>query len=381
MIRSIGFCYSTFLRNGIDASSKNIKAVLWQLGKANSQKALYFYQLRTFTFLRRPMQLASLDQEQQFAKSLPLKWPEFVKEILPTLDAEKHKGQCGRIAVVGGSFEYTGAPYFSAMSSLRAGVDMAHIFCEDSAAAPIKTYSPELIVHPILTASCKMDKTVEETSKYLARQVAEWLTSLHCVVVGPGLGRNPLILETVAYVIEEVTKRHIPLVIDADGLYLLSVKPELLKNATSPVILTPNHVEFNRLTRAFEIDDTSDTEKLLKTLAKSVCPGAIIVQKGSNDLIAAAFCDVVVHCVEQGSLRRCGGQGDILSGLMGAFSAWMQMNRKLTTPNEWFIPVYSACAMTRRCSLQAFRKKQRSMLTTDIIEEIWKEFNTLFPLR
>ncbi|GJD07045.1 ATP-dependent (S)-NAD(P)H-hydrate dehydratase [Galdieria sulphuraria] len=294
------------------------------------------------------MQLASLDQEQQFAKSLPLKWPEFVKEILPTLDAEKHKG----------------APYFSAMSSLRAGVDMAHIFCEDSAAAPIKTYSPELIVHPILTASCKMDKTVEETSKYLARQVAEWLTSLHCVVVGPGLGRNPLILETVAYVIEEVTKRHIPLVIDADGLYLLSVKPELLKNATSPVILTPNHVEFNRLTRAFEIDDTSDTEKLLKTLAKSVCPGAIIVQKGSNDLIAAAFCDVVVHCVEQGSLR----------------SAWMQMNRKLTTPNEWFIPVYSACAMTRRCSLQAFRKKQRSMLTTDIIEEIWKEFNTLFPL-
>lgn len=108
--------------------------------------------------------------------------------------------------MVGGSFEYTGAPYFSAMSSLRAGVDMAHIFCEDSAAAPIKTYSPELIVHPVLMSSRKLDKDAEETAKYLASQVAEWLRSLHCVVIGPGLGRDPLILKTAACIIEQVVK-------------------------------------------------------------------------------------------------------------------------------------------------------------------------------
>ncbi|GJQ15795.1 hypothetical protein GpartN1_g7586.t1 [Galdieria partita] len=379
MIWRFGFCYNTLLRNGKDAS-KSIKAVLWQVGKRHSQNSVYSYPLRTIAYRRTPMQVATLDQEEQFVKAIPLKWPEFVKDILPTLNPEKHKGQCGRVAVIGGSFEYTGAPYFSAISSLRAGVDMAHVFCEDSAAIPIKTYSPELIVHPILTTFPKLDKTVEETAEYIASRVTEWLSSLHCVVIGPGLGRNTLILETVAHIIEEVTKRRIPLVIDADGLYLVSVKTEMLRNVTSPVILTPNRVEFNRLTRAFEIDDTSDAESLLKTLAKSVCPGAIIVQKGLNDLIAAAFSNVVVHCGEQGSLRRCGGQGDVLSGLMAAFSAWMQLNSNLTTPSEWFIPVYSACAMTRRCSLQAFKKKQRSMLTTDIIEEIWKEFNAVFPL-
>lgn len=131
-----------------------------------------------------------------------------------------------------------------------------------------------------------------------------------------------------------------------------------------------------------------------------VCPGAIIVQKGPKDLIAAACSNMVVHCEEEGSFRRCGGQGDVLSGLMGTFSAWMQLNRNSTPSSEWylagcflmlsktkqnhysrFIPVYSACAMTRRCSLQAFKRKQRSMLTTDIIEEISKEFNTVFPLR
>ncbi|KAK4528868.1 hypothetical protein GAYE_SCF65G6815 [Galdieria yellowstonensis] len=310
------------------------------------------------------MQIASVDQEQQFVKTLPSKWPQFVKEIIPSLDAEKHKGQCGRIAVVGGSFEYTGAPYFSAMSSLRAGVDMAHIFCEDSAATAIKTYSPELIVHPILKARCEPGQSIEETSRHLANQVAEWLSSLHSVVIGPGLGRNPLILETVACIIEEVTKRQIPVVIDADGLYLVSVKPHVLENVASTVVLTPNVVEFNRLTRAFGIDDTSNAETRLRALAKSVCPGAIIVQKGPKDLIAAARSNMVVHCEEEGSFR----------------SAWMHLNRNSTPSSEWFIPVYSACAMTRRCSLQAFKRKQRSMLTTDIIEEISKEFNTVFPL-
>jgi len=378
MIQRVGFCHSISWRNKI---STVWKSAYPQQGKRNFQDTLHFGKLRTATFLRRSMQIASVDQEQQFVKTLPSKWPQFVKEIIPSLDAEKHKGQCGRIAVVGGSFEYTGAPYFSAMSSLRAGVDMAHIFCEDSAATAIKTYSPELIVHPILKARCEPGQSIEETSRHLANQVAEWLSSLHSVVIGPGLGRNPLILETVACIIEEVTKRQIPVVIDADGLYLVSIKPHMLENVASTVILTPNVVEFNRLTRAFGIDDASNAETRLRALAKSVCPGAIIVQKGPKDLIAAACSNMVVHCEEEGSFRRCGGQGDVLSGLMGTFSAWMQLNRNSTPSSEWFIPVYSACAMTRRCSLQAFKRKQRSMLTTDIIEEISKEFNTVFPLR
>lgn len=57
--------------------------------------------------------------------------------------------------------------------------------------------------------------------------------------------------------------------IDADGLYLVSVKPDMLKHVTSPVILTPNLVEFGRLTRAFEIEDTLDAVNVIRTLAKA----------------------------------------------------------------------------------------------------------------
>ena len=54
---------------------------------------------------------------------------EWVRRVVPPLTFALHKGQGGRIAVVGGSLEYTGAPYFAAMAALRTGADIAHVFC------------------------------------------------------------------------------------------------------------------------------------------------------------------------------------------------------------------------------------------------------------
>jgi ATP-dependent NAD(P)H-hydrate dehydratase len=53
------------------------------------------------------------------------------------------------VAVIGGSFEFTGAPYYAAISALKVGADLAHIFCAKSAATAVKAYSPEIIVHPV----------------------------------------------------------------------------------------------------------------------------------------------------------------------------------------------------------------------------------------
>lgn len=72
------------------------------------------------------------------------------KEILPKLHKDLHKGQSGRIGIVGGSKEYSGAPYFSAISSLRVGADLSYIFTTKEAAPVIKSYTPELIVLPLL---------------------------------------------------------------------------------------------------------------------------------------------------------------------------------------------------------------------------------------
>ncbi|ORX83729.1 Ribokinase-like protein, partial [Anaeromyces robustus] len=174
------------------------------------------------------------------------------KKIIPPLTHELHKGQSGRIAVIGGSEEYTGAPFFSAMSSLKLGTDLAHIFCEKKAAIPIKSYSPELIVHPYLQnlehlkkhnaqqvdIDAKIDEIVERVSSIFPR--------LHVLVIGPGLSRDQGLITTVEKIIEKAKAVNLPLVIDADGLWIIQNNPDLIKGY-KPAILTPNVVEFNRL--------------------------------------------------------------------------------------------------------------------------------------
>ncbi|XP_045338055.1 ATP-dependent (S)-NAD(P)H-hydrate dehydratase isoform X3 [Leopardus geoffroyi] len=110
---------------------------------------------------------------------------QLVRNIIPPLTTKKHKGQDGRIGIVGGCQEYTGAPYFAAISALKVGADLSHVFCTREAAPVIKSYSPELIVHPVLD------------SPSAVQDVETWLPRLHALVVGPGLGRDNILLENV----------------------------------------------------------------------------------------------------------------------------------------------------------------------------------------
>lgn len=73
-----------------------------------------------------------------------------VKQLIPPLSDALHKGQAGRVGIVGGSRDYTGAPFFASMSCMRFGADMSHTICEPEAGNVIKTYSPDLIVHRLL---------------------------------------------------------------------------------------------------------------------------------------------------------------------------------------------------------------------------------------
>ncbi|EPS63251.1 hypothetical protein M569_11536, partial [Genlisea aurea] len=138
-----------------------------------------------------------------------------LKSIAPPLDRSKHKGQAGKIAVVGGCREYTGAPYFSAISALKIGADLSHVFCTKDAAPVIKSYSPELIVHPILEESYSVR---EEDKKYISanviQEIDKWMERFDCLVIGPGLGRDPFLLECVAEIMKHARAFNVPMVID-----------------------------------------------------------------------------------------------------------------------------------------------------------------------
>jgi ATP-dependent NAD(P)H-hydrate dehydratase len=98
-----------------------------------------------------------------------------LKSLLPKLERTLHKGQNGKVGIVGGSKDYTGAPFYAATASLKSGADIAHIFCSQEASTPIKCYSPDIIAHPCLNDM---------------KELNFWLNAMTSIVIGPGLGRE-----------------------------------------------------------------------------------------------------------------------------------------------------------------------------------------------
>ncbi|XP_073329441.1 ATP-dependent (S)-NAD(P)H-hydrate dehydratase isoform X2 [Pagrus major] len=290
-----------------------------------------------------------------------------VKSIVPPLTSKKHKGQDGRIGIIGGCQDYTGAPYFAAISALKVGADLSHVFCTKDAATVIKSYSPELIVHPVLDSP----NAVEEIEK--------WLPRLHGLVVGPGLGREDLLLKTAKEVIEKSKARDIPIVIDADGLWLVTQQPAVIQGYQKG-ILTPNFMEFTRLYESLHHEPMDSSDHQRNVMQLSVAMGNLtLVLKGEQDLITDG--SKVISCSVEGSGRRCGGQGDLLSGSMGVLAHWAHAASAaglLRSVNPSMVAAFGACALTRQCNSQAFQRHGRSTTTTDMIQEIGTAFKKLF---
>lgn len=276
------------------------------------------------------------------------------RQCIPVLTNDLHKGQSGRIGIFGGSPDYTGAPYFAAISALKVGADLVHVFCCAGAAIPIKSYSPELMVHPVLDDPNDPMKLIEP-----------WLERLHVLVIGPGLGRDPTVLSTIRQLITVCRDLKKPLVLDADALFLISQDLSIIENYPG-AILTPNVVEFSRI---FGQDDYA---KKLNEIGSSVT----ILKKGFADTIYSGSnkTDDMVT-VQGGNGRRCGGQGDVLSGCTAIFYAWaIQAN-----DSE---PATTACVgasyLVKKLNTTAFGYKKRSMTVTDMIEYIHIVFENYF---
>ena len=130
--------------------------------------------------------------------------------VIPKLTHAMYKGQAGTIGIVGGSFEYTGAPYYSAQATLKVGADQSMVFCTEPAAIPIKSYSPELIVHPILPSKGSSISVAQSLEKF-----SSVMWKLSAVVIGPGLGRDPIVMETTEKIIGLLKDKNVPIIIDA----------------------------------------------------------------------------------------------------------------------------------------------------------------------
>jgi ATP-dependent NAD(P)H-hydrate dehydratase len=258
----------------------------------------------------------------------------------------------------------------------------SHVICEPTAAAVIKTYSPNLMVHPYMRQSKNLE-SAESLDSITARIIA-MLDRLHVLVIGPGLGRDSLMQETCARVITEARRRNIAFVLDADGLYLVQTRPELI-HGYKECILTPNVVEFARLAKSQNLAPTSSSEgeedqkDACAALARAL-GGVTILQKGPYDTISNGTTTLL--SAGPGGLKRSGGQGDTLTGCLATLLAW----RKAYLENLWdhegdldaeellALAAYGGSAITRECSRLAFAEKGRSLQAGDLTDWVHRAF-------
>ncbi|XVF63197.1 hypothetical protein PTKIN_Ptkin09bG0068700 [Pterospermum kingtungense] len=311
-----------------------------------------------------------------------------LRAITPSLDPTRHKGQAGKIAVIGGCREYTGAPYFAAISALKIGADLSHVFCTEGAATVIKSYSPELIVHPILEESYGIrsndDEGRRQISKKILSEFDKWMERFDCLVIGPGLGRDPFLLECVSKIMTHARQSNVPMVVDGDGLFLVTNCIDIVSGYPLAV-LTPNVNEYKRLVQKVlgcDVND-QDTKGELLSLSRGI-GGVTILRKGKSDLISDG--EIVQSVGIYGSPRRCGGQGDILSGSVAVFLSWARQhvsateNKPTISPtNPTVLGCIAGSALLRKAASLAFEHKKRSTLTTDIIECLGQSLEAICP--
>lgn len=162
-------------------------------------------------------------------------------------------------------------------------------------------------------------KNPDTDPEHVASRIIDMLPRLHVLVIGPGLGRDPLMQATVARVIRAAREKDMPIVLDADSLQVVQQDPSLVKGYRNAV-LTPNVVEFKRLWDALGLKDDSDKETgKVEILAKAL-GGATIIEKGGKDFISNGATTLVDDL--QGGKKRSGGQGDTLTGSVATFLGW-----------------------------------------------------------
>ncbi|KAF6761687.1 H-hydrate dehydratase [Ephemerocybe angulata] len=303
---------------------------------------------------------------------------EQIKRIIPPLDGSLHKGQSGRVGVLGGAMDYTGAPFFAAFSALRFGADLSHVICSPTAAGAIKSYSPDLIVHPILSESSSAHQVVPQLESLLSR--------LHVLIVGPGLGREPYMQSYAKLAISMAREKGMYLVIDADGLFLVGKELSIIRGYRRAV-LTPNVVEFKRLSEQVGVSPEVPLEERASRISKKL-GGVTILEKGATDIIAVDTTgsaasleqskldgadeerertDEVIKVDVQGGYKRVGGQGDCYED--GAFG-----DKTVPASRVPILAAVGGSIVTREASRRAFAKMGRGLVTQDLIPELGHAF-------
>lgn len=218
-----------------------------------------------------------------------------------------HKGQNGRLLVVGGGSRYVGAPALAGMAALKSGADLATIATPSEPAEIINSFSPDLIT---------LNLSGEDLNEDDVSKIETELKDSSALIVGPGLGMEDATKEAVMELMKVLADGYsdLPVLLDADGLKIVSEGPDVLENTNC--LLTPHSGEFELLSSSDLPKSDKERKKELTRVAKKL--NSPILLKSHNDICASPDGKVILNDTGNPGMT-VGGTGDVLAGIIGAF--------------------------------------------------------------
>lgn len=275
--------------------------------------------------------------------------PGDVRLLDPPRPKDVHKGDFGRILVIGGSDIFSGAPALTGMAALRAGADLVSILAPDPVVAPIRSYSPNLMVSSLRTHILTQESkdAVIEASK-----------NQDAIAIGPGLGLVGETISSVRAILDSLSKRGTCMVIDADALK--AIAGSNLKFVSKRTILTPHWGELGVLLDR-KLSGTDDIRKRIDyALEAAKKYNGTILLKGPTDVVIAPDGRYKLNRTGVPAMS-VGGTGDVLTGIASTL---------LSRKKGAFQAASASAYISGRAGELAFADKGNHIVATDCIAQI-----------
>ena len=268
--------------------------------------------------------------------------PESLRELLPRRRYSAFKNQFGRIGIVAGSRGFTGAAVMCSLGALRAGAGLVELFVpEEIYEILASTAAPEVMVKPI-----------KSYTELLEEPIDVW-------AVGPGLGRS-----RAREILKLMGAAREPVVIDADGLNILSENMDTLKRAKGPRLLTPHPGEMKRV---FPNEKMSRAE-----IAKKFCTkyAVTLLLKGSRTVVAEAGHPLSYNTTGNPGMAT-GGMGDVLTGVCAALLGAKIAPYDAARLGAWL------CGRAAELAISQDEASEESLLPRDVLDHLGAAFHDL----
>ena len=263
---------------------------------------------------------------------------------LPKRVNNSNKGTYGRVAVIAGSKNMSGAAFLCSKAAYSTGAGLVKIYTHESNRTILQSQLPEAVM---------MTYGDYEGALACIEDALQWAT---VIVVGPGLGVDT-VSERMLY--ELLMNAEVPMVVDADALNILSNNIELLRTSSVQIIMTPHMKEMSRLIQRPVEEIAKNRFAVAREFAKKM--QVTLVLKDAKSIATNGGQQTYMNLAGNNGMST-GGSGDVLAGIIAGMLAG-----GLTLADAARMGTYVHC---RAGDLAAEHKGNYAMLASDIISYI-----------